>query len=188
MGKSAWKVLAVQTVTLSRVASSAIFVTIAHYGCQYSLLLAIYLYAALTDIADGYMARRLGCTSLGGHALDWLGDKYLNVASILFAYSNGIHPVPCLAVVLRDLALQAFRDTRIGNPDIYIPRRLNGILTGLPIRVGVVLLLASRITDVDSNYWIYCFGFAGSISGLSLILMTMQDWSEIKKTFDYDLF
>ncbi len=70
--------------------------------------------AAVTDFVDGYIARRLGQTSLLGRILDPLADKVLICGSlVMFVELPDLHPwVPAWAltiVITREFVVQSLR-------------------------------------------------------------------------------
>lgn len=74
---------------------------------------AVFALAALTDLADGWLARKLNAVTPMGAALDHTADKTL-VAAGLMGYALAWAPfdlvVAALIIVLRDLAVAGLRE------------------------------------------------------------------------------
>lgn len=74
---------------------------------------AVFALAALTDLADGWLARKLNAVSPMGAALDHAADKTL-VAAGLIGYALAWAPfdlvIAGLIIVLRDLAVAGLRE------------------------------------------------------------------------------
>lgn len=74
---------------------------------------AIFALAALTDILDGYLARRLGQMSALGAFLDPVADKLMVAVALVLLVQT--HPTPLLAIpaaiiVGREIAISALRE------------------------------------------------------------------------------
>ena len=80
------------------------------YGCTKNLgLVIIFFTIILTDIADGYLARRLKCASQAGAKLDVLSDTVYTIFSLTaFAYFKII---PAWFIVIMILKLLEFTAT-----------------------------------------------------------------------------
>lgn len=95
-------------LSLSRVLALPVFLwslsTPGHTGLAVGLL----LYAILSDLADGFLARRLNQESEWGRILDPLADKITSGAALVFCYfERGLPAWILFLVVGRDLAILA---------------------------------------------------------------------------------
>src|SRR5438128_11579704 len=74
----------------------------------YAMALLIFLVAALTDLADGYIARRFKLTSTLGATLDPIADKLnMLVATVLLAWLLLLPIWLAIAIVVRDILIVA---------------------------------------------------------------------------------
>jgi len=70
----------------------------------------VYGFAALTDLIDGYLARRMGVVSMLGKFLDPLADKLIVMAALIWMVPMG--RIPAWAVVLllaREISVTGLR-------------------------------------------------------------------------------
>ena len=75
---------------------------------------------ALTDIMDGWVARRMGATRSGAF-LDPLADKFLVIGSLITLAAKGTFWWPPVALIaLRELVISAHR-TRLGRRGVSVP-------------------------------------------------------------------
>jgi cardiolipin synthase (CMP-forming) len=80
---------------------------------RHSNLIATVLFVvvALTDWADGYLARRLKMTSSFGAFLDPVADKFLVCAALLVLVHLGrLHALIALVIIGREIAISALRE------------------------------------------------------------------------------
>jgi cardiolipin synthase (CMP-forming) len=78
---------------------------------QSSIAAVMFIVFALTDWADGYLARKLNQTSAFGAFLDPVADKFLVCASLLIlVHLDRAHVVVALIIIGREIAISALRE------------------------------------------------------------------------------
>ncbi len=91
------------TLTLTRILLIPLFVTSVIYN-RYDLALLLFLFAALTDMFDGLIARMRNQKTALGTFLDPLADKFLLVTSfILFAIYKKVPVWFTITIISRDV-------------------------------------------------------------------------------------
>lgn len=102
-------------MTLARLVSIPVFVMVFYLPFKWSDLCAsaIFLLAGLTDMLDGYLARRLGQTSRFGAFLDPVADKLIVAAALVMLVQ--IHAtiwmaVPAIVIISREITVSALRE------------------------------------------------------------------------------
>jgi len=90
----------------------------------------VFVAAGLTDIADGYIARRRGQVTDFGKFLDPLADKILVVAAMLWFVEQGIMPAwVALIVVIREFMVTGLRLIAVDNGRVIAAGLLGKIKT-----------------------------------------------------------
>lgn len=75
---------------------------------------ALFVYAGLTDLVDGYLARSWGSVSALGRALDPIADKLLVVAALVMLLFHTPHIwLAALLIILREMLISGLRETMI---------------------------------------------------------------------------
>ena len=103
------------SITLVRIALIPVFVVVFYLPYPWSQPAAavIFVAGAITDWLDGYLARRLGQTSVLGAFLDPVADKLL-VATVLVllvqADPRAFLAVPAVVIIGREIAVSALRE------------------------------------------------------------------------------
>ena len=133
--------------------------------------LAIVAAVALTDVADGLIARRTG-GSRWGPVLDPIADKtFMATAFISLAGHGVLHPLEIAAVLLRDaVAVAAFVGVTILRRPVALPARAGGkAVTVCQILTLVALIAGSPLarplawaTGAVSVYAIWDYGRAAT--------------------------
>ena len=80
-------------------------------GLQNLVATVLFIVVALTDWADGYLARKLNMTSSFGAFLDPVADKFLVCAALLVLVHLGrVHALVALVIIGREIAISALRE------------------------------------------------------------------------------
>ena len=133
--------------------------------------LGIVAAAAVTDLCDGWIARRTG-GSRWGPILDPVADKAFMATAFITLASHGVlHPLEITAVLLRDIvAVLAFAGTLFLRRPVALPARAGGkAVTVLQVLTLLALLAASPLsrplawaTGAVSVYAIWDYGRAAT--------------------------
>jgi CDP-diacylglycerol--glycerol-3-phosphate 3-phosphatidyltransferase/cardiolipin synthase len=103
------------TLTIMRIALIPVFVVVFYlpFASSHTVTAAIFALAAVTDLLDGYLARRLEQTSALGEFLDPVADK-LMVAVVLIVLLQRNPSVwlalPAAVIVGREITVSALRE------------------------------------------------------------------------------
>lgn len=119
------------TLTLLRILLVPVF-TYFFLGGQYRIALAIFVITGLTDVVDGYLARRLQLKTQLGAALDPAADKLLMFVTFIVLAMRDLVPIwLAVLVIFRDLwiigGLSVLKFSRI--PIVFKPSRLSKLTT-----------------------------------------------------------
>jgi len=121
----------------------------------YQIALPIFLIAALSDFADGYIARRFKVVSTLGAMLDPVADKLnMLVATVLLALQTLLPLWLAIAIVARDIVIVvgalAYRLAR-GRLKIA-PTRLSKVNTAIEFTV-LLLVMAAAAGWIKTGIW-----------------------------------
>jgi len=148
---------------------------------QYSLAMALFFIAGITDALDGWIAKRFSFQTRLGSILDPLADKLLLVSSFIALYLIGLMPSWLLILVfLRDVMIVSgtvgcFLGSESKN-ELLAPSKLSKLNTALQI-ILVLFLVAVQIYPV-SEQWITIFfiivGTSTVLSGADYVWIWME--------------
>jgi len=142
-------------ITLLRLGLVPVMAFFAASGA-YAIALPIFLVAAVSDLADGYIARRLKVVSSLGALLDPVADKLsMFVATVVLAWQDLLPIWLAAAIIGRDIVIVvgaiAYRLAR-GRLQIK-PTRLSKVNTFLEFAV-LLLVMAIAAGWIDTGMWI----------------------------------
>ena len=140
-GRARWT--AADLLSMLRIPLAVAFLLVSHPGWRLGIVGA----AALSDLLDGPLARRLG-SSLYGPVLDPIADKLFMAAAVgVVAFSGRLEIYEIVGVLLRDIvATVAFAATLISHQPRAIPARSSG----KAVTVAQILTLVAFL--IDSPY------------------------------------
>ena len=96
-------------ITLCRIVLIPVFMLLAYQGFMLAAFL-VYIIACLSDMADGYIARKYNQISNFGKFMDPLADKMLVLSAMCFFIESGQMPGWAVAIVLfREFAVSGLR-------------------------------------------------------------------------------
>lgn len=99
-------------ITYLRILVIPVFLWLVWRGDPHSSVLAASLFAlaAISDVLDGWLARRLGCVSVVGKLLDPLADKLIVTASlVMLAQMGRIEAWLVIVILSRELIVSGLR-------------------------------------------------------------------------------
>jgi cardiolipin synthase (CMP-forming) len=139
----------------------------------YAVALPVFLVAALSDAADGYIARRFKLTSRLGAALDPIADKLnMFVATVLLAWQGLLPLWLAAAIVMRDVVIVsgaiAYR-AALGHLEVT-PTKLSKINTVIEFSL-LLLVMAAGAAWIETGGWI---AIAFALTGTTVIASGIQ--------------
>jgi len=118
---------------------------------------ALFILFALTDWADGYLARRLNMTSSFGAFLDPVADKFLVTAALLVLVHLGrLHALIALVIIGREIAISALREwmAQIGAARSVAVHMLGKVKTVVQmIAIPLLLYHGQLFKVIDTQLW-----------------------------------
>ena len=117
----------------------------------------LFIVVALTDWADGYLARRLNMTSSFGAFLDPVADKFLVTAALLvLVHLHRLHALIALVIIGREIAISALREwmAQIGASRSVAVHMLGKVKTVVQMVAIPFLLFNDRLFGlIDTAWW-----------------------------------
>jgi CDP-diacylglycerol--glycerol-3-phosphate 3-phosphatidyltransferase len=115
---------------------------------------AIFFIADMTDIVDGYIARKRNMVTNFGKLMDPIADKLLFCAAFVMMTHNGmLNPVLCIIFVGREIIVSGFRLVTANSGTVIAANWLGKLKSGLQ----VVAILATLLGNPIFSRWNFPF-------------------------------
>jgi CDP-diacylglycerol--glycerol-3-phosphate 3-phosphatidyltransferase len=137
--------------------------------CNFAAMM-VYSAAAVTDFVDGWLARRMGLTSLLGKFLDPLADKLIVLATLIVMVEQG--RVPAWAVIIiaaRELSVTVLRTIAISEGVVIAASRGGKEKTAVQM-VAVLTLILNDTYYID---WGFHAGLV-NMNAVGLVLLYLS--------------
>ena len=185
--KNRINLIVIQCITLSRAFAGIFFIVTALIDDLHIYALIFFIYACLTDLIDGFLAKRLDCTTKLGGILDLFSDKYLTIISSCYAIARGLPVIPCCLIILRETFLLSLRAIYIEGKPLFPPQRTLGAIIVIPIWGGTaILLLYPDTIEIPWNIFINYYWILGVATTTSLVFKIRKNWNLIISSFTMD--
>lgn len=145
-------------LTMSRVAAIPLFAVSMGLGWRVAALVLFSL-ASVTDLLDGYLARRMGQVTRFGKFMDPLADKLLVFAALVFFLAEGTVPAwAALLVLAREFVVSSLRSVAASAGTVIAADRSGKVKTAVQIVCVIAILTpwhavpvgAARLCDAAS--------------------------------------
>jgi CDP-diacylglycerol--glycerol-3-phosphate 3-phosphatidyltransferase len=157
----------------------------------YALAIVIFLAAALTDIFDGYLARRRNQVSTLGKFLDPIADKLLVSAALIVLVEKQLAPSWAVVIILgREFIVTGLRSVAASEGIVIQARNIGKIKMWAQCVAIVALLVAAAtgkppVSNFGLDYPAFRFWEVAEVqaafSNLTSMALTSNDW----KVFGY---
>lgn len=160
-------------LTLTRIILSPIFMVFFLMENVYSraLSLLIFAFASLTDLWDGYLARKYGIVTGFGKFMDPLADKILtSTAFISFAALGYVEPWMIMLIIIREFFITGLRSLAAYRGMVISPTASAKFKTGLQMLTIAAILLYINLKTIMP-----AMGYTGNFFELELVTQIF-DW------------
>ncbi|MBF0272928.1 MAG: CDP-diacylglycerol--glycerol-3-phosphate 3-phosphatidyltransferase [Magnetococcales bacterium] len=167
-------------LTATRIALIPFFIGFAFLPDPLGLILSAMCFslAALTDWADGYIARRSGMLTDFGRFFDPVADKLLVISAIVLLLSLGRAPLTLVLIILaREITIMALRERMAGLGRSVPVSALAKWKTGFQMTAIIMLLVQDSLFGI-SFHWpgVFFLGVAMVFSLWSGYVYLLSAW------------
>ncbi|HOG16470.1 MAG: CDP-diacylglycerol--glycerol-3-phosphate 3-phosphatidyltransferase [Syntrophaceae bacterium PtaU1.Bin231] len=177
------------TITLLRIAIvPVLFFLLTAPGPTGSLVIAaLFILAALTDLLDGYLARKYQIVTAMGKLLDPIADKLIvNTAMILMIPIGRIPAWVAAVIIARDFAVDGIRSMAAAEGQVIAASRLGKRKTLCQIFALSALMIHYPLFGADAHvvgtFILYIALFLSVYSGIEYFIGFYRNWLQRKRS------
>jgi cardiolipin synthase len=169
-------------ISISRIVLIPLFIYFLFIN-KWLYALCVFFFASVTDILDGWSARRLGQESKLGRFLDPLADKFLVVSAlialiILDPYLKIFDSWMIVIIVGRDMLITIMRYLAMKRGTELLTSRFGKVKTAFQmLSIGIIIMIwwvrkeGIAVTDESLPYWIMLIAtLLTALSGLRYVI------------------
>lgn len=170
MNTSLRRYVAIQLISVFRLFAALLFAMIAFQSYSIWIVIGIYLLAAISDVLDGFFARRLSLDSFAGKVIDLISDKSLTIVSLLYAAAREVTLFPLAVIAARDLITLGLRLIVINNVQLLPTSRIFGGWMAVLLWGNTILLILSNLYNSLYDIAVWNYWLCATIFAVNLIL------------------
>lgn len=134
------------------------------------LALIIYVIASITDIIDGFVARKFNMITNLGKVLDPLADKLLQFAALIGLSYIGIIPYWIVIIFTTKEILMGLGAVKLLKKDIIVQAKWFGKVSTCIFFLAIIVSMLSRIFNIPETYPVMLMCFALLMAFFALIM------------------
>lgn len=138
-------------LTMVRIIVVPVFVACFYLNIPYAQYIAavIFILAFITDVFDGYFARKQNIVTTFGKMIDPIADKLLVVSALIMLVDRGLlHPVIAITIISRELIVSGLRTMTAAKGNVMAANILGKLKTISQVIAISLLLLDNPIFDL----------------------------------------
>ncbi len=178
------------TLTLLRIILIPVFVVVYYLPFSWANIAAcsIFSFAAITDLLDGYLARRLGQISKLGEFLDPVADKLMIAVVLVLLVEHDPRPwmaLPAAVIIGREITVSALREwmAQLGARS-KVAVSIYGKIKTIAQMIALILLVYSDSIWGIPVYAIgvFCLYIAAILTLWSMVQYISSAWPKLKES------
>lgn len=149
---------------------------------NFTVAIIIYIIASITDILDGYIARKYNQITNFGKILDPLADKLLQFTAIIGLWALGIIPVWIPPIFFLKEVLMGLGCIKLLKKDIIVPSKWFGKLSTVLLFLAIITSMLSPNLPILQSYTLPLFILAIASLFFSFIMYLINYIKQIRTT------
>ncbi len=135
----------------------------------------IFIFASITDYADGFLARYLKAQTNFGRMLDPIADKMLVASTLLMLVDKQMVPViPIVIILCREIFISGMREYLGAKKKIMNVKFIGKLKTVTQMGAIIILLLGDEVlgihAEVGGLIFLWCAAVLTLVSGFSYFI------------------
>lgn len=162
------------------------FIVLFIFSGNYILAFVFFTLSGITDIADGFIARKFNLISNFGKLMDPLADKLTQIATLATLVITNIIPVWILVIVLLKEFIMIVGASFLYGKDVVVYSRWYGKLATVLFYIAIVASLVSKQFSLPKpwsniDFALYCLALVTTIFALVMYIKDLYGKGIIDK-------
>ncbi len=162
------------------------FIVLNIFMGNYILAFIFFTLSGITDIADGFIARKFNLISNFGKLMDPLADKLTQIATLTSLVINNIIPIWILIIVLLKEFIMICGASFLYGKDVVVYSRWYGKLATVLFYIAIVISLLLKQFEIDGlwgrlDFGLYCLALIATLFSLIMYIKDLYQKGFIDK-------
>ncbi|MCI8444105.1 MAG: CDP-diacylglycerol--glycerol-3-phosphate 3-phosphatidyltransferase [Clostridia bacterium] len=172
------------------------FIVLYIFSGHYILAFMFFTLSGLTDIADGFIARKFNFVSNFGKLMDPLADKLTQIGTLTSLVITDIIPIWILLIVLLKEFVMIVGASFLYGKDVVVYSKWYGKLATVLFYIAIVISLLAKQFNVTGiwnqvDFYLYCLALVVTIFALIMYIKDLYqkgfiDKEDLKKEVTID--
>jgi len=162
------------------------FIVITIINDQYFTAIMFFLLSGLTDVLDGFIARKCNYITDFGKLMDPLADKLTQISTLISIVIKGLIPYWILIIILLKEVIMVCGASFLYGKSTVVSSKWFGKLSTVVLYIAIFLSMTIREFNLPPIYetvtfYIYCFAVVTTIFSLVMYIKTFYSKDLLKK-------
>lgn len=162
------------------------FIVVNIFTRNYIVAFILFTISGITDIADGYIARKLKLISNFGKLMDPLADKLTQISTLASLAITSLIPIWILIIVLLKEFIMIVGASFLYGKDVVVYSRWYGKLATILFYLAIVTSLLFKQFNIESIWYqldvcLYCLALVSTIFALIMYINDLYKKGFINK-------
>jgi len=162
------------------------FIVITIINDEYFTAIMFFLLSGLTDVLDGFIARKFNFITDFGKLMDPLADKLTQISTLISIVIKGLIPYWILIIILLKEVIMVCGASFLYGKSTVVSSKWFGKLSTVVLYIAIFLSMTIREFNLPPIYetvtfYIYCFAVVTTIFSLVMYIKTFYSKDLLKK-------
>jgi len=162
------------------------FIIISIVRDDYIVALVFFIISGLTDVLDGYIARKCNYITDFGRLIDPLADKLTQISTLIAIVAKGLIPNWILIVILLKEVIMVCGASFLYGKSTVVSSKWFGKLSTVVLYIAIFFSMSIRQFNLPPiwetiNFYIYCFAVVTTLFSLVMYFKTFYSKDLLKR-------
>lgn len=163
------------------------FIVISIVNNEYIIAIMFFIISGLTDVLDGFIARKFNFITDFGKLIDPLADKLTQISTLIVLVIKGLIPYWILIIILLKEVIMVCGASFLYGKSTVVSSKWFGKLSTVVLYIAIFLSMAIKLFNLPAiydtiNFYIYCAAVVTTIFSLIMYFKTFYSRDLLKNS------
>lgn len=163
------------------------FIVISIVNNEYIIAIVFFIISGLTDVLDGFIARKFNFITDFGKLIDPLADKLTQISTLIVLVIKGLIPYWILIIILLKEVIMVCGASFLYGKSTVVSSKWFGKLSTVVLYIAIFLSMAIKLFNLPAiydtiNFYIYCAAVVTTLFSLIMYFKTFYSRDLLKNS------